>query len=143
MAKVMTSGLSEGEADGCSHERRGAWSGDDGGEDSGEEAAGVALFLREVAADAGEGEADVEEAGEREGKEEDACGEEGEEDGGLELEAPSCLAAAGAEREEDADDDPEGDEDAEGVDEAVAAPNYADGISPHRFGNATYTIISN
>ena len=115
------SGLGEGEADGCSHERRGAGSGDDGGEDSGEEAAGVALLLREIAADAGEGEADVEEAGEREGEEEDACGEEGEEDGGLELEAPSGLAAAGAEGEEDADDDPEGDEDAEGVDEAVAA----------------------
>ncbi len=48
------SGLREGEADGRSHERRCAWGGDDGGEDSGEEAAGVALLLREAAADAGE-----------------------------------------------------------------------------------------
>ncbi len=73
-------GLGEGKADGCSHERRGAGSGDDGGEDSGEEAAGVALLLREFAADAGEGEADVELSGEREREEEEARGEEGEED---------------------------------------------------------------
>src|SRR5207237_505345 len=46
-------------------------------------------------------------------------------DGGLELEAPTGLAAAGAEGEEDADDDPEGDQDAEGVDEAVAAEVFA------------------
>ena len=115
------SGLGEGEADGCSHERRGAGGGDDGGEDSGEEAAGVALLLCEFAADAGEGEADVEEAGEGEGEEEDSGGEEGEEDRGLKLEAPSGLAAAGAESEQDGDDGPEGDENAEGVDEAVAA----------------------
>ena len=114
-------GLGEGEADGCAHERRGAGSGDDGGEDSGEEAAGVALLLGEFAADAGEGEADVEEASEREGEEEDARGEEGEEDWGLKLEAPSGLAAAGAEDEQDGDDGPEGDQNAEGVDEAVAA----------------------
>ena len=43
----------------------------------------------------------------------------------MELEAPSGLAAAGAEGEEDGDDDPEGDEDAEGVDEAVAAEVFA------------------
>ena len=117
--------MGEGEADGCSHERRGAGCGDDGGEDSGEEAAGVALLLCEVAAYAGEGEADVEEAGEREGEEEDACGEECEEDGGLELEAPSGLTAAGAKGEQNADDGPEGDEDAEGVDEAVGAEMFA------------------
>jgi hypothetical protein len=46
--------------------------------------------LCEVAADAGEGEADVEETGEREGEEEDASSEEGEEDWRLELEAPSA-----------------------------------------------------
>ncbi len=66
------SGLGEGEADGCSHERRGAGSGDYGGEDSGEEAAGVALLFREFAADAGEGEAEFELSGEREGEEEDS-----------------------------------------------------------------------
>ena len=37
------------------------------------------------------------------------------------MEAPAGLAAAGAEGEEDSDDDPEGDQDAESVDEAVAA----------------------
>ena len=95
-------GLGEGEADGCSHEGRGAGGGDDGGEDSGEEAAGVALLLGEFAADAGEREADVEESGEREREEEDAGGEQGEEDRGLKLEAPSGLAAAGAESEQDA-----------------------------------------
>ncbi len=117
--------MGESKADGGSHERRGARGGDDGGEDSCEEAAGVALFLCEFAADAGEGEADVEESGEREGEEEDAGGEEGEEDGGLELEAPSGLTSAGSQGEQDSDDDPEGDEDAEGVDEAVAAEMLA------------------
>src|SRR5215469_5380033 len=53
-------GLREGEADGCSHEGRGARCGDDGCEDSGEEAAGVTLLLREFATDTGEREADVE-----------------------------------------------------------------------------------
>src|ERR1700761_3247096 len=42
-------GVREGEADRGSHERSGARCGDDGGEDTGEEAAGVALLLREVA----------------------------------------------------------------------------------------------
>src|ERR1700722_4937141 len=114
-------GLGEGKADGRSHERCGAGGGDDGGEDAGKEAAGVALLLREFAADAGEGEADVKQARERECEEEDSRGEKGEKDGRLELEAPSGLAAAGAESEQNTDDGPEGDENAEGVDEAVAA----------------------
>ena len=43
----------------------------------------------------------------------------------MELEAPSDVAAAGAEGEKDTDDEPEGDQDAEGVDEAVAAEMLA------------------
>ena len=74
-------GLGEGEADGCSHEWRGAGGGDYCREDSGEEAAGVALLFGELAADGGEGEAEFELSGEREGEEEDSGGEDGEEDG--------------------------------------------------------------
>ncbi len=48
-------------------------------------------------------------------------GEEGEEDGGLQLEAPSGLAAAGAEGEQHADNRPEGDQDAESVNKTMAA----------------------
>jgi hypothetical protein len=46
--------LRQREADGRAHQRADAGRGDDGGEHSGEEAAGEALLLREFAAGAGE-----------------------------------------------------------------------------------------
>ncbi len=67
-------GLGERVTEGDSHERGGAWSGDDDGEDSGEEAAGVALLLSKRTAGAGEGEADFKLSGEREAEEEEQRG---------------------------------------------------------------------
>ena len=53
-------GLHEREADGRAHERSRAGRGDHGGEDSGEEAAGIAGLGGELAAGAGEREAEIE-----------------------------------------------------------------------------------
>ena len=113
--------LRERVAEGDPHEWRGAGRGDDDGEDSGEEAAGVALLCGECAAGAGERESDFKLAGEREAKEEEQRGHQREEDGRLELESPAEMRARGAKAEKHADENPEGDENAERVDEAVGA----------------------
>jgi hypothetical protein len=113
--------LGQGVADGRSHQRGHARGGDDRGENAGEEAAGEAGLLGEIAAGAGEREAELKLAGEREAEEEDQRGQNGDEAGRLKLEAPAEFAAAGAQDQQRSDDGPETDDDAQRVDKAVGA----------------------
>jgi len=114
-------GVGERVADGRSHQRSGAGRGDHHGQNAGEEAARVAVLLRERSAGAGEREADFKLSGEGEAKEEQQHGHDGEEDGGLELESPAELAAGGPKREQHSDHGPERNQNPERVDPAMGA----------------------
>ena len=119
------SGLSERKADGCTHEWSGARSGDQGGENSSKEAAGVTLLLRKTTADAGEREAEVELSCKRKREEEQASSKHGNERRRLQLESPSRLTAAGTQRQQHRNNDPEGDQDAKRVDETMTSQTAA------------------
>src|SRR6202034_517353 len=107
--------------DGCTHQRSGAGRSHHHRQNAGEEAARVAMFLRERSACAGERKANFKLAGERQPEEEEQQGHDGEKDGGLELKSPPELFAGGAQDEQDRDDSPEGNENSESVDPAVGA----------------------
>ena len=122
MAKVTSGGLRERVAEGDSHERRGAWRGDDDGEDSGEEAAGVALLCGERATSAGEREADFELARRARDRGRRAARPSARERSATGTGIPSrAWRAGGAQTEQQRDQRPEGNENAGGVDEAVRA----------------------